>query len=190
MKKFLLLLLIYCPYFIYAQSDSINVPIDSVTKLITYSEVVFVDSTVSKDEMYIRARVWFAKFYESSNDVLQIDNKDLGKLVGSAKFNVSTNTAVFVMPFGSIKYNISISIKDYKYKYIITNFIHDGENSKGKDVESYGACETLINKKLSKYPEYTYVGILKDLDKNVKFIINDLKKDMKGKTKEIKEDNW
>ena len=65
-------------FYIRAFAQPPNLPIDSTTHLITYSEVVKVDG--NKDELYSRAREWFAKTYNSAKNVIQMDDKD--KIVG------------------------------------------------------------------------------------------------------------
>lgn len=67
-----------------AQKETPNLPIDSVTKMITYTEVVNVDTSLSKLELYSRAKEWFAKAYNSSQNVIQIEDKESGKIVGKA----------------------------------------------------------------------------------------------------------
>lgn len=54
--------------------------IDEETKRITYTEVVMVDSSTSKNEDYSRGREWFAKAYKSSTDVIQWRTRKVGKL--------------------------------------------------------------------------------------------------------------
>lgn len=65
-----------------------NLPIDNETKLITYSEVIILDSTVNKSELYSRAREWFAKAFKSSKNVIQMDDKENGKIIGKALMQV------------------------------------------------------------------------------------------------------
>jgi hypothetical protein len=50
---------------------------------LTYTEVIQVDS-ISKNELYNRAKLWFTTVYNSAKDVLQMDNKDEGQKIGKA----------------------------------------------------------------------------------------------------------
>jgi hypothetical protein len=112
MKKFIILSLLF-------------VTINSVGQALTYSEVIKVDS-VSAKELYNRAKLWLASSYNSSKDVLQIDNTNDGQILGKALFTYHSN--VFVSSEntkGNIKYTITITAKDGRYKYEITDFIHD-----------------------------------------------------------------
>lgn len=99
-------------------------PVDPESKLITYSEVVQIDN-VSKDELYSRANEWFAKYYKSANAVLQMNNQENGKLVGKPLTTVFVTALGREYEIGHVKYTITISCKDGRYKYEITDFMHD-----------------------------------------------------------------
>src|ERR1035437_2334407 len=83
-----------------------NLPIDSTTNLITYTEVVKADS--NKTELYSRAREWFAKTYKSSAKVIQMDDKESGKIVGKAVMQVYHKALGSNHKSGYINYTISI----------------------------------------------------------------------------------
>lgn len=92
---------------------------------LTYTEVIKVDS-VSKDELYNRAKLWLIYAFNSANHVIQYDNKEEGQIIGKAIikydpkiFSASTQTE------GNIKYTIKIFVREGRYKYEITDFIHD-----------------------------------------------------------------
>ena len=52
---------------------------------INYSEVVNVDS-VKKEELYNRAKHWLVETFNSAKDVIQIDDKENGEIVGKGYF--------------------------------------------------------------------------------------------------------
>lgn len=91
---------------------------------LTYTEVIQVDS-ISKNELYNRAKLWLATAYNSANDVLQIDDKDAGQIIGKAIIRYNP-TVLFGSgeTKGSIKYTVKIFLKEGRYKYEITDFIH------------------------------------------------------------------
>ena len=92
---------------------------------LTYTEIMQADG-ISKMELYTRAKLWFANAYNSANDVLQMDNKEGGQIIGKAimqyKPTVFSGSAATK---GNIKYTIKIFVKEGRYKYEITDFIHD-----------------------------------------------------------------
>jgi len=97
-----------------------KLPIDTVTKNITYQEVVYVDG-INKNQLYTRAKEWFVKTFVSAKEVIQLDDKEVGKIIGKGSSNTSyTYLGVFVSV--NIDYTISITLKDNKYRYEITSF--------------------------------------------------------------------
>lgn len=92
-------------------------PIDSITKKVTYTAIV--SATANKDLLYSRALQWFAVSFKSSNDVIQLKDKDLGKIVGK-----------FTIPlwgrFGYAECTAIVQVKDSKYKYTFTDFAFTG----------------------------------------------------------------
>ena len=119
-----------------------NLPIDMETNTIAYTEVVVLDTTLKKDELYSRAREWFAKTYKSANSVIQMDDKAEGKIVGRASIPLTYSTMGNNPSAGSISYNISVYVKDGKYKYEFANFQHQGDGNK---IPSYGSCTKMLN---------------------------------------------
>ena len=96
-----------------------ELPVDSKTGLIAFTEVVEVKN-ISKNALYLRAREWFIDTYKSSKDVLQMDDKESGVLIGNA-----INT-IYISSLGAkvkmeLYYSIKISVKEGRYKYIITD---------------------------------------------------------------------
>ncbi|GAB4199695.1 MAG: DUF4468 domain-containing protein [Bacteroidia bacterium] len=160
---------------------------------LAYTEVVQVDS-VSKNELYNRAKVWFATTYNSVNDVLQIDNKEEGMLIGKAIMKYEPN--VFTgseQTKGNIKYTIKIFVKDGRYKYEITDFIHDPYgNQYGKS--SMGLITTDKEcpnpKPMAKgWSNKVWNDIKSQIEDNVTSLINSLKQGM-SKRPESKKDDW
>jgi hypothetical protein len=102
---------------------------------ISYTKVVYVDSSLKSIELYNRARSWFAESYRSSNDVIQLEDKDEGKIIG--KGSIRYISSVYYGSEGTkgwIRYTLSVQVKDGRYKYELTNFIHEGNplNSGGQ----------------------------------------------------------
>lgn len=172
----------------YSQTAS-YLPIDKETKLITYSEVVIMDSTINKNELYSRAREWFAKAFKSSINVIQMDDKENGKIIGKGLTQVYHKSFGKSYPSGNINFTISLYLKDGKYKYEITNFHHTGETN----VDSQGNCEDMIHtqKKLMGLSyQKTFDYYLLQLDTDIKQFILSLKTSMNAKAKTSAKDNF
>lgn len=96
---------------------------------LTYTEVVEIKE-VTKDELYNRAKKWFVTTYKSGNQVIQLDDKETGAIIGKASMKYQPR------PFtgsekinGLIHYTISINLKNGRYKYEITDFVHEPSGS-------------------------------------------------------------
>lgn len=177
---------------LFGQNGMPNLPIDSVSGKITYKEVVFVDSLSNKQELFSRAREWFAKAYKSSTSVIQMEDKENGKIVGKALIPIFYKY-MGMQPGGNINYTISIYVKDGRYKYEITDFYHTGINIGNYPIPDGGACERLITEKKGMYGmsyNKTYELYLFQTDDNIKSLISELKTAMKTKATNVKKDDW
>jgi hypothetical protein len=196
MKKLLFVNVITILSFVslFGQNETPSLPIDSLTGKITYTEVVVVDSLSNKQELFSRAREWFAKAYKSSTNVIQMEDKESGKIVGKALMQVYHKALGSNFPSGYINYTISIYIKDGKYKYEIIDFYHTGQLiSGGNRIPDYGICEKMINTKdkvMGMSYQKTYNYYLFQMNNNVINLITDLKSSMKTKTTNTKKDDW
>ncbi|HOY32118.1 MAG TPA: DUF4468 domain-containing protein [Bacteroidales bacterium] len=78
------------------------------------TEVITIDS-VSKDILYSTAQSWFAKNFNDSKNVLEITDKESGKLFGKGKVALGNL-------HGSLSFTITIIVKENKYKYTFSDF--------------------------------------------------------------------
>lgn len=85
-----------------------------------------VSGNPSKEELFNRARLWFADYYKSSKDVLQISDRESGELVGKPLFKYSSRYFVgSAATVGVVNYTIKVFVKDGRYKYIVSDFNHE-----------------------------------------------------------------
>lgn len=117
MKKLSLFLL--CSLSIILGYSQNVIPLDSVSKKISFSNVVLSKGT--KEVLFDKALEWFALNFKSSNDVIQIKDKEAGKILGS--FTIYNSDA------GPVSGNIIILLKDGKYKYTITDLMFNGSKN-------------------------------------------------------------
>lgn len=94
-----------------------GLPYDTLSGKITLTEVVQTEG-ISKDELYTRAREWYAHTFKNAESVLQMDDKEAGKLIGKG-FSHSSKDA-----FTDIWYTISVSVKDGRYKYEVSDIYY------------------------------------------------------------------
>ena len=88
-------------------------PLPTVDNKITYTEVVTVDS-VKKDELYAKTKLWFADVFKSSKDVIQLDDKENGIVLG--KGNIQKRESGLQPVIKTWRFTVKIQLKDGKYK--------------------------------------------------------------------------
>jgi len=139
-KLFLLLFLCVCAK-AYSQEDAdtskkqinkkINsgiLPVDSITKLITYSEVVYLNDSISKNELFSRAKSAFAVIYKNSILILNED-RDAGVISAQGTIQATVTFLGEYRDAGVINFTLTLSCKDGKYRYILTDFVFQEENT-------------------------------------------------------------
>jgi hypothetical protein len=184
--KALFLLLFVSPLLCFAQHP--DMPL--VEGKITYEQVVRVDSATSQSDLFARSREWFAKTYRSANNVIQLEDKENGKIVGKGVFSVTGKSMGTTYDSGIINYTITVQAKDGRYKYTLENFYHEKAGSKAAD--SFGPCERFFNGDEKMYGmkmRKWFDSYLTQMDTHVKGIIASLATAM-GKPASAKKDEW
>lgn len=82
---------------------------------IVFSEAVVIDST-KKDVLYAKAKLWFANAFKSANDVIQLDDKENGIILGKGLFKDTEKVGLAGISNRTWKFTIKIQVKDGKYK--------------------------------------------------------------------------
>jgi hypothetical protein len=90
-----------------------------------FSDIITVEN-VSQKELFGRAKIWLAKYYKSSKDVIQTSDAETGQILGKALYDFKPKSFMGSEAVkGNIAYTISIYSKDGKYKYIVEDFQHE-----------------------------------------------------------------
>lgn len=116
-------LLLFIPLLSFGQSNKIEFPVNEKTGKITYTEVVNLDDSSSKKDVYFRTNKWFVETFTSSKHVIQMQDKDEGIIIGKGKFRVYTTA--FKAYSGNIRFTFTVYSKDNRYKYIVTDVHYD-----------------------------------------------------------------
>lgn len=91
-------------------------PTNEAGKII-FTDVVKTDNATQK-QLYLSAKSWFANIFKSSQDVLQIDSKEDGILLGKGFADISI--PVFLTDaINKLWFTIKIELKEGKYRYSI-----------------------------------------------------------------------
>ncbi|MFM2225492.1 MAG: hypothetical protein RJA07_1694 [Bacteroidota bacterium] len=132
-----------------------NLPIDTTTNKITFTDVVLTNG-VSKEQLYERAKAWMINYYKS--DQFSINDKEAGRLTKEGMFTKTYNGREGKTSTTNHFYNITIYIKEGKYKYVISDLTGDDGKTK-MTLES--VYKTIVNyPKLTKYVnQQIYEGV-------------------------------
>ncbi|UOQ64424.1 DUF4468 domain-containing protein [Hymenobacter volaticus] len=147
--------------------DGTVLPFDSDTKRISYQGVVEVPGT-TKDQLYVRAYEWLAKTYRSANAVIQMQDKEAGRLVGKGVMKVTLRG----FNAGYVQHTITIYLKDGRYKYILTDFAHEAGGA--KDVYSAGPLERPDGEVMAFGDKKTWDKVRRDATADAELLIKDL----------------
>lgn len=120
MKRLMIILLLLVGNFCYGQKKYRGLPL--VDDQIIYTGVVNVDS-VNANELYLRAKLWLAEAYKNSKEVIQVDDKESGQIVGKGIFVVDWQVTFYSFTKTNIHHVIKLQLKDGRYKYEISSFL-------------------------------------------------------------------
>ena len=164
-----------------------EMPVDKETGRITYEEVVEVSGR-TQGQLYSTAREWYVNRFNSAEAVLQMEDKESGKLLGKAFSYIYDNK----IGKWKLRYAIKVYLKDGRYKVVITDLSYeatppqDVSNPIEVSVGPY-LSENLYKKNGKPRPEM--VDLKLDTIAKIESLMADLKATML-KSKESAEDEW
>src|SRR5450830_1164209 len=88
---------------------------------VTYTDIIQLQG-VSKNEIYNRAKHWFIDTFNSGKDVIQLDDKETGEVIGKGCFKAVWMINFYSSQSVNVWKTIKIQIKDGRYRYEITDF--------------------------------------------------------------------
>lgn len=157
-------------------------PVDSITKLITYEEVVEVKGQ-SDVVLYQRILDWYKTYFKNPTEVIRENDSIKCRVVGKPRFKIynPADKEGTKTDGGLVQYTITVAAKAGRFKYELTAF-----NWK---MASYYACERWFDTKAQMYTP-VYNDYLLQVDAYAKETINSLKNAV-TKEKPVKDkDNW
>lgn len=167
----------------------LNLSVSGQGHPVSYTEVVELEN-ISADVLFKRAKVWFATAYNSANDVIQLDDDDTNQIIGKATMQYNpTILYASKQTGGRINYTIKVFVKEGRYKYIITDFIHDpqGYNKIGMGlITTEDECPNPAPLGKKGYNKI-WKDVKNQIEDNTSLLISDLKK---GMMQETISDDW
>lgn len=138
---------------------------------VIYTDVINSDS-INKNELYKRGKKWFVETYKSGKDVIQIDDKESGEIIGKGFFEATIGSTNHVEIFQTI----SFQFKEGRYKYEIRDFYikHNIDGNYRDDlIETYSI------------PSKDYaISFFNQINDETKLLIESFKKYIRTKPKE------
>ena len=158
------------------------VPVDPITKQITYEGVVDVKGVTAKT-LYERALEWFKSYYKNPSDVIRENDESGNKIMGKARFKISNppDKSGLRGDAGLVQYTITLAARDGRFKYEILEF-------SWKQASVY-PCERWLEKDAAGY-QPVYNDYLIQLDSEMNDVIAKFK-DFISHEKQVKDkDSW
>ncbi len=137
-----------------------------------YSDVVYVNSTYTKNELFATAKNWDLSTFKSTGNIIQSENKDAGIIIANGSCPIKATKNV---PESRINFAFKIEVRHGRFKYWIYDFEHVGktlDSSGGYLCYDNPSCGTKILDKKG------WVQIKKQTEAAVNSLIQDLTKQM------------
>lgn len=98
-----------------------DLPLDE-DGVITFSDVIQVPNS-TKSSLYSAGREWFVETFKSADDVLQMEDRESGKLLGKGFSKIYVGGGIAITDT-KLYYTIKLYFKEGRYKYEITNLYY------------------------------------------------------------------
>lgn len=150
-----------------AENTPDDLPRDASTHKVSFTEVVAVDGA-TKDVLYTRAKNWMTDYFK--NDKLSIDNKADGKLTKNGSFTKTYAYPGLKSESDDHLFNLSILLKDGKYKYELTDIVMDDGKSKMSLEQGYDMLSksTKVPSNYKKYCDQVIYSGVQEVLQNLK----------------------
>ncbi|MFH1001137.1 MAG: DUF4468 domain-containing protein [Bacteroidota bacterium] len=90
-------------------------------KPLLFEKIIKTDS-LDKEDLYSVIYEWFASSYNSSNDIIQMADKENGIIIGQGKIKYVPIKYGYICYSGYIDYTVRVDIKDKRYRIVLSNF--------------------------------------------------------------------
>ena len=82
--------------------------------------VVTLNGNLTSDQLFKKAKEWYALTFKSANDVIQLSDLDTKKIIAKGEVEFSYRVNSFHFPY-IYAFTLSVQFKDGRYKYDLTN---------------------------------------------------------------------
>jgi len=167
-----------------------EIPTDQNGK-INFTEVIQVDS-VDKNTLYSRSKQFFVDTFKSANDVIQLDDKESGTIIGKGFSDIYIKIVSSPVAI-QMWYSIKIQCKDGRYKYEIYDIIFKSYASQYAASSSSPAEPTFDRNtyyKKNAQPRDVNEKYICEMILNINKLTSTIKATMNNPAKSSKENEW
>lgn len=100
--------------------DETNIRFPREEGIIQVSEVVQAEG-LTKDQLYSKARLWFAEYFRDSESVLEVEDKSSGILLGNGILTVNVPSNISGYQECNLWITLKTEFREGRYKYTINN---------------------------------------------------------------------
>jgi hypothetical protein len=104
-------------------------------------EIIDSSITASKSQLYDRARIWFANAFKDSKEVIQLDDRESGSIIGKGLFKFMPGLTPYIC-----KFSARVDCKDNKYRFQVYDIVIESATT----IKSEQPAEFYNSKKGSK----------------------------------------
>ena len=110
------------------QKDSLLQIIPIKDDKVLYESVIIADSSIKKEQLFIKIKQWFVDKFMDSKSVLETVDKENGIFSGKGTFKYNKINGLN-SHIGYTQFTINVIVKDGKFKYQLYNFHAYGTNT-------------------------------------------------------------
>lgn len=160
---------------------------------LTYENVVHLDSTLSKDDLFTRGEYWVISVFKNPQKVIQLKDKEGGQIISKGVMDYSQSKWAWGgsgTTKGIIRFTVKLFFKDGRYKFVFTDFIH--EASTGRDfglITNEETCSCKMPTSTKKWKRLIWNDIKSTINNTIEPLIASLLTQMKTPS-EVEGDKW
>lgn len=127
-----------------------------------YSEIDSVDAT--KSELYDRAYTYVVGAFKSAKDVVQLQDRERGKIIAKGKMVIHTMTDTWGNVNGDdyVDFTMTVDVKDGKARCQLSDFVH--KNGFGAAYAEFGSLEPITTRVVGKRQKQRYYLVKSEID--------------------------
>ena len=158
---------------------------------VTYTEE-FVFEGVSQEELFAKAKTWFAAQFDDPSSIISVENKESGKLIAGSSLPYSDPRIEYGTEYndlnGLISYTITLDISEGLIKFTMSDFIHRAFPYGSKGIQNSMGLITTADTFTGKLYGYN-AAAKKQAWERIKLAIDDFARNIMSALKESVEAN-